>query len=125
MLLLHDILKDKGRVHHGLVLSFALELANQGAHNLLFLLRDFAWDIVIKVWLNDLEQTVDNFGDATGVNMVKKILNDIARVWDDVWHNLLLFAVHKKLDNLAEVAGQDRVDKFDTITFNKFEKAVK
>ena len=68
---------------------------------------------------------MNNFGNATGVNMVKKILNDIARVWDDVWHNLLLFAVHKKLDNLAEVAGQDRVDKFDTITFNKFEKAVK
>ena len=68
---------------------------------------------------------MDNLGDAAGVNMVKKILNDIARVRDDVWHNLLLFAVHKKLDYLAEVAGQDRVDKFDTITFNKFEKAVK
>jgi hypothetical protein len=68
---------------------------------------------------------VDNLGDAAGVNVFKKILNDIARVRDDVWHNLLLLAVHKKLDDLAEVAGQDRVDEFFTISLNEFEKAVK
>ena len=68
---------------------------------------------------------MNNLGNAARVDMFEKILDDVARVRDDVWHNLLLLSVHKKLNDLAEVARQDRVDKFDTITFDKFEKAVK
>ena len=48
---------------------------------------------------------MNDLGNAAGVNMIKKILYDIARVRDYVRHNLLLLAVHKKLNDLAEVAG--------------------
>ena len=68
---------------------------------------------------------MDHLGNAARVNMIEKILDYIARVRDDVGHDLLLFAVHKKLNDLAEVASQNRVDKFNTISFDEFEKAVK
>ena len=50
---------------------------------------------------------MDDFGDAARVYMAKQVLNDLVFICDDVWNNLLLLAVNKKLHHLAEVAGED------------------
>lgn len=57
--------------------------------------------------------------------MTEKILNNFVLIGNNVWHNLLLLTVDKKLNNLTEVTGKNEIDRsFIFLDSDEFEKAV-
>ena len=55
---------------------------------------------------------MDDLGDATGVDMLEQLFNDHILIGNDVRYNLLLLPIDQKLDNFAEIAGKDGIDRF-------------
>ena len=62
---LKNIHKDERCIHDSLVLGLATKLVNQRSQNLLLFLSNLCRDFILKVRFNNMEDTVDHFGNAT------------------------------------------------------------
>jgi len=59
-LLLHDVLQDEGSVYDSLILFGTLQLINELSHDPRFLFGYFAGDILFKVRIYDMQDSVDH-----------------------------------------------------------------
>lgn len=92
-LLLHDVLQDEGSVYDSLILFGTLQLINELSHDHRFLFGYFAGDILFKVRIYDMQDSVDHLSNTAWVYMSKKTRNNLVFVRHYVGDNLLLFPV--------------------------------
>jgi len=71
-----------------------------------------------------VEQSVDDLGDTARVNMFEQVLNDLVLIGNDVWDDLLLFSINEELNDFAEVASEDGVNRLVVFSIQEFEQAL-
>ena len=73
-----------------------------------------------------MEETMDHLSNTTWIDVLKKLLNHIVFISNDVRDNLLLLSVDQELNNFAKVSGKNWIDFILVIAdLQEFEKAVK
>ena len=71
-----------------------------------------------------MEQSVDDLGDTARVNMFEQVLNDLVLIGNDVWDDLLLFSINEELNDFAEVASEDGINRLVVFSIQEFEQAL-
>ena len=67
---------------------------------------------------------MDDLGDTARVNMFEQVLNDLVLIGNDVWDDLLLFSINEELNDFAEVASEDGVNRLVVFSIQEFEQAL-
>lgn len=70
-----------------------------------------------------MKQSVDNLSHTTLIDVLEQIFDYLVFIGNKEGDNLLLLTVDEKLDNFAEIAGENRIDFFTFLDFDELEKS--